>query len=414
MAIPANYSDPWLQDWVKPEYNPVVKNTQRDPSSAWQTSKGEWRYTWYSGGIYSSWNFKDWTMVGHLFGKAECPDFFPIPRDCDGCTGGDNETRPTHVHATAGYSCGVYSEGAENTTGKWQPLGGSGHMDGIGSTFYYASKSFWDPVKSRRIVWGWVRVGLGNLGNVSSSDDAVEGSSERVSSASKPVCPGIQGAQVMMNSMPREITYDPLLQQLLFFPIEEMAALRSPTTPIAAEPTGTVVSGELPLKLAAGLGSQSETRVSFVMPTEPMRLGLKVMTGGVVPGSAIDLFVTFVPKSSNASGQAYWTVPHGFNAKNGNRVPGGGMSAPLKLKDSDTTIDIVAWVDHTVVEVFFMGGRGYWTVPLTCDALTNNTAAGISVYANVRGGGTATLANATSWSVGSIWAHDVDCGDNCS
>ena len=87
VVIRANYSDPWLQDWVKPEYGPVVKNTQRDPSSAWQTSKGEWRYTWYSGGIYSSWNFKDWSMVGHLFGKAECPDFFPIPWDCDGCTG---------------------------------------------------------------------------------------------------------------------------------------------------------------------------------------------------------------------------------------------------------------------------------------------------------------------------------------
>jgi hypothetical protein len=164
----------------------------------------------------------------------------------------------------------------------------------------------------------------------------------------------------MMNSLTREITYDPLLQQLLNFPIEEMAALRSPTTPIAAEPTGTVVAGELPLKFAAGLGSQSETRVSFVMLTEPMRLELKIMTGGVVPGSASDLFVTFVP--SNASGQAYWTVPHGFNAKSGNRVPASGMSAPLKLKDSDTTIDVVAWVDHTVVEVFFMGGRGYWTV----------------------------------------------------
>ena len=55
-----------------------------------------------------------------------------------------------------------------------------------------------------------------------------------------------------MNSLPREATYDPLLQQLLFFPIAEMSALRTPATPIAVVPTGTVVNGELPLKLPAG------------------------------------------------------------------------------------------------------------------------------------------------------------------
>ena len=36
------------------------------------------------------------------------------------------------------------------------------------------------------------------------------------------------------------------------------------------------------MKLAAGVGRQSETRVSFAMPTVATRLGLKIMTGGVV------------------------------------------------------------------------------------------------------------------------------------
>eukprot|EP01047_Picozoa_sp_COSAG01_P034871 COSAG01_NODE_2640_length_7295_cov_4.485955_8_plen_230_part_00 len=134
VAMPANLSDPWLEDWVKPEYNPVVLNTQRDPSTAWQTSRGEWRYTWYSGGIYSSWDFVNFVNVGNLFGKNECPDFFPLPAACDGCGTGssiDNETRPTHVHATAGYQLGIYDEGAPNSTGHWTPIAGaSGHMDG--------------------------------------------------------------------------------------------------------------------------------------------------------------------------------------------------------------------------------------------------------------------------------------------
>jgi hypothetical protein len=30
-------------NWSKPSYNPIINNTQRDPSTAWQTPDGEWR-----------------------------------------------------------------------------------------------------------------------------------------------------------------------------------------------------------------------------------------------------------------------------------------------------------------------------------------------------------------------------------
>ena len=252
VAVPADLTDKWLENWVKPAYNPVVKNTQRDPSTAWRTTKGEWRYTLYTGEVYSSWDFITWTNVGRVFGKNECPDFYPIPTDCDGCSSGLNETRPTHVHATANYELGVYDEGEANSTGKWTAIkGASGHMDGSGSTFFYASKSMWDPVKSRRIVWGWVRVGLGSLsttpdgtmtadsdggGSGNAPDEKAEEEATSDSDAarlsgsggseSKPVCNGVQGAQVMMNSLAREVRYDPSLKLLTFFPIEEMEALR--------------------------------------------------------------------------------------------------------------------------------------------------------------------------------------------
>ena len=37
-AVPADYaSDPLLANWTKPSYNPIMENTQRDPSTPWQT-----------------------------------------------------------------------------------------------------------------------------------------------------------------------------------------------------------------------------------------------------------------------------------------------------------------------------------------------------------------------------------------
>jgi len=36
IALPADHAnDPTLTNWTKPSYNPVVENTQRDPSTAW-------------------------------------------------------------------------------------------------------------------------------------------------------------------------------------------------------------------------------------------------------------------------------------------------------------------------------------------------------------------------------------------
>ena len=50
-------------DWVKPGYNPIVPRTNRDPTTAWRTAAGEWRYTAITKDIWSSWDFKTWTNV---------------------------------------------------------------------------------------------------------------------------------------------------------------------------------------------------------------------------------------------------------------------------------------------------------------------------------------------------------------
>ncbi len=61
LAVPADHSgDPLLTNWSKPTFNPIVNNTQRDPSTAWQTAAGEWRLTNYEGKIYGSDDFQTW------------------------------------------------------------------------------------------------------------------------------------------------------------------------------------------------------------------------------------------------------------------------------------------------------------------------------------------------------------------
>lgn len=55
IALPANLSDPWLVDWVKPSFNPIVEHINfgsRDPTTAWQTAAGEWRYTNAKADVY--------------------------------------------------------------------------------------------------------------------------------------------------------------------------------------------------------------------------------------------------------------------------------------------------------------------------------------------------------------------------
>jgi sucrose-6-phosphate hydrolase SacC (GH32 family) len=122
VAIPADHEgDPLLTNWTKPSYNPIVNNTQRDPSTAWQTAAGEWRLTNYEGKIYSSKDFVTWYTAGNgavIFPVAECPDFFPIPSPCtgNGCQSSfTNDITPTHVHKQSSsgqdwYTLGVYTE----------------------------------------------------------------------------------------------------------------------------------------------------------------------------------------------------------------------------------------------------------------------------------------------------------------
>ena len=63
IAYPANESDP-LYRVDKSSFNPVVNNTQRDPSMAWKTPYGEWRLTSFDTTSYASKDFVNWYSIG--------------------------------------------------------------------------------------------------------------------------------------------------------------------------------------------------------------------------------------------------------------------------------------------------------------------------------------------------------------
>ncbi|GJX27100.1 glycoside hydrolase, family 32 [Tanacetum coccineum] len=226
-AIPANYSDPYLQDWVKPDNNPILKPTLenissfRDPSTAW-FNNGQWKMLigsrHFRRGIaylYKSRDFVKWTRAKQPFheksdtGMWECPDFYPVSSKgsrfgLDTSTLGEDtkfvfkvsldETRNEY------YTVGEY----DVVNDRYYP--DNTFIDGWAGLRYdygnfYASKTFFDPVKKRRILWGWA--------NESSTRE-------------EDVAKGWSGIQLI----PRMVWLDPSGKQLLQWPIQELEKLR--------------------------------------------------------------------------------------------------------------------------------------------------------------------------------------------
>ena len=89
------------------------------------------------------------------------------------------------------------------------------------------------------------------------------------------------------------------------------------------------------------------------------------------------------------------------------------------LKPSDRTLDFAVWADNLFLEIFLMGGRLVWTVPLPCEAIVGGS--GATAYASsVSYDATAVvdhgveLSNATVWEMGSIVYDDMSGPDNRS
>ncbi|CAN6234937.1 unnamed protein product [Urochloa humidicola] len=269
VAYPRDATDPLLREWVKPEHaNPVIvpepdiNATQfRDPTTAWLSGDGLWRLLVGSaaeGGargaayVYRSRDFRRWRRVPRPLHSAatgmwECPDFYPVEA---GFAAGIDAS---DASASAGpkvryvlknsldlrrydyYTVGTYDEEAERYVPD-DPAGDERHLRYDYGNFY-ASKTFYDPAKKRRVLWGWA-----NESDARAHD----------------VAKGWAGIQ----AIPRKVWLDFGGKQVLQWPVEEVEALRH-QPPVTLK--GTVIKPGQHVEVSGIETAQADVEVSFAL-----------------------------------------------------------------------------------------------------------------------------------------------------
>ncbi|XP_024993667.1 acid beta-fructofuranosidase-like [Cynara cardunculus var. scolymus] len=184
LAYPADPSDPLLVKWVKYPGNPVLvpppgidSKDFRDPTTAWKTPEGKWRITIGSkinktgiSLVYDTEDFKTFELLDGLLhavpgtGMWECVDFYPVSKQNENGldTSVDGPGVKHVVKASMDddrndyYAIGTY----DAHKGKWTPDNPTLDV-GIGLRYdygiYYASKTFYDQNKQRRVLWSWIK-----------------------------------------------------------------------------------------------------------------------------------------------------------------------------------------------------------------------------------------------------------------
>ncbi|XP_060201155.1 beta-fructofuranosidase, insoluble isoenzyme 1-like [Lycium barbarum] len=259
-AVPANISDPYLREWIKPDNNPLIvpdvsinKTQFRDPTTAWMGQDGHWRII-IGGGrkkrglaiMYRSKDFMKWVKAKHPLhstngtGNWECPDFYPV--SLQGTNGleqyGEQHkyvlTNNMDVTRFAYYTIGKYD------TKKDRFIPDAGSVDswkGLRLDYgnFYATKSFYDPSKNRRVIWAWA-----NESDIVPDDD---------------IAKGWAGIQLI----PRKVWLDPSGKQLVQWPVEELDTLRAQKVQL----TNKVLTNGEKVQVTGITPAQADVEVTF-------------------------------------------------------------------------------------------------------------------------------------------------------
>ncbi|XP_014516764.1 beta-fructofuranosidase, cell wall isozyme [Vigna radiata var. radiata] len=259
LAKPKNLSDPFLREWDKFPQNPVMQPTSdnkivpdsfRDPTTAWLGQDGHWRVlvgsrrrTRGMALLYRSKDFVNWVQAKHPFystkdsGMWECPDFFPVLKNGQlGVETSVNGDDVRHVLKASLKGHDDYIIGNYNTAKDvFVPDKG---FDEFVLRFdygkYYASKSFFDDGKKRRVLLGWVDE------SSSEADDIKKGWSGII-------------------AIPRAIWLHRSGKQLVQWPVMEIEKLRA--NPVSLPPQ--VLKGGQLLQINGVTATQADVEISF-------------------------------------------------------------------------------------------------------------------------------------------------------
>ncbi|KAL5217712.1 hypothetical protein ABZP36_018396 [Zizania latifolia] len=219
VAYPKDLSDPYLREWVKPDYNPVIApdagvnaSAFRDPTTAWQGPDGVWRLVIGTkdnhrglAALYRSRDFKRWAPARRALhsgdtGMWECPDFYPVTSP--GVDSGRKHVFKVSLDLTRYeyYTFGDYDYATDTYVPDPSLADGN---EGLRYDYgnFYASKTFLDAGKQRRVLWGWANE------SDSTADDVRKGWA------------GVQ-------AIPRKIWLAPDGKQLMQWPVAEIESLR--------------------------------------------------------------------------------------------------------------------------------------------------------------------------------------------
>ncbi|XP_047162869.1 beta-fructofuranosidase, insoluble isoenzyme 1-like isoform X1 [Vigna umbellata] len=264
-AIPEDLKDPYLRKWVKPDGsnpfvvadNPVNGSAFRDPTTAWWSKDGHWRIVVGSrrkargvAYMYRSKDFKKWVRSRHPLhsrkdtGMWECPDFYPVSLKSNlglDASAEGNQTKQVLKNSLdltryEYYTVGTYRRDKDRyVPDKTSEDGWGGLRYDYGN--FYASKSFFDPSKNRRVIWGWANE------SDTKEDDVRKGWA------------GIQ-------AIPRTVWLDPNQRQLLLWPVEELNNLRGKEVNMKNQKLG---KGEK-VEVKGITAAQADLEVEFSIP----------------------------------------------------------------------------------------------------------------------------------------------------
>ncbi|KAF5790443.1 putative sucrose:sucrose fructosyltransferase [Helianthus annuus] len=379
LAFPKNSSDPLLMDWVKYDGNPVLypppnigPKDFRDPSNLWIGPDGKYRMIMGSKHnntigcvlVFHTTDFIHYKLLDDVLhsvpgtGMWECADIYPVSTmNTNGLDMSVYGSGVKYVLKQSGdedrhdwYAIGSYDAWND----KWYPDDPEKDL-GIGLRYdygkFYASKTFYDPLKKRRVLWGYV----GETDTV--KEDRIK-----------------RWANIL--NFPRTVTLDIKTQtNLIQWPIEEVEMLRFKThfefkdielrpgsiVPLNIGSTTKLDISALFKLCQASLNATLESDVSYNCTTSEGSAG----RGGLGPFGLLVLadasfteqtpVYFYIAKNTDGTSRTYFCADESRSSTLsdvGKRVY--GSTVPV-LHGEDYNMRLL--VDHSIVESFAQGGR---------------------------------------------------------